>query len=260
MAKKPNPRPPSPEDQRTAVRAPIDAEASLQIADVSFVARLRNVSSGGAFVCAANEHLPLVGTGIRIRFRLPGRVDIELLARVRWARAATATEPVGFGVEFVGLGLAEEKALREFVDGGELTASALPVTVTERYAVQAEGNTLRVWINGSLEVVESKDLGHSITLFLEKRSRADLRLFIDATRMVPCSDESLEEFRRWMQRLRGCGNLAGIVIARHAVAMLQMRRLARETGVGDSLACFTSAREGERFWTELEGMSPAAHA
>jgi len=256
MSKKSYPPAKQVDDQRTAPRVAVDTPADVQIDDVSFTGHIANVSPGGALVTMNDDRVPKVGSGVRVRFRLPGHVELEVLARVRWTRK----DPVSFGIEFFGLGQAETNALRQFVEGKVPTSSNVHAAITERYAVEGRGNALKVWVNGSLEVIESKDLGESVVAILQTKKSADLHVFIDATRMSPCSDESLEEFKRWMLRLRACRSVIGIVVAPHAVSMLQMRRLAREAGVGDSLACFTNARDGERFWGELQDTERAAIA
>lgn len=244
---------PSNANQRTAVRAPANTQVRVDGNDATYTGRLRNVSTGGAFIRVSLHELPTVGEGIRVRFRLPGQLELDLYGKVRWRRECATTEgSIGFGVEFCGLGRTEQKAIMRYVEQQDDSAPSVPVIVTEKYAVQSEGNTLRVWLSGALELAESRDLSRIVMNAVAQNQGKDLLVFIDGSRVLPCSEGSLQEMRWWMQQLTRCRSVAGVLVANNSIAMLQLRRLAREAGVGDLLVSFENSTEAEIFWQEIE--------
>ena len=62
----------------------------------------------------------------------------------------------------------------------------------------------------------------------------------------------IDVFRLAHRMLGRCRALYGLIQGSDSIATAQLCRLARDAGLGDSLAVFTRAAEAKSFWSELE--------
>lgn len=103
-------------------RAEVDAPARLRAEQREGMARVRNISRGGAFI---ESELPLaVHSHVTLEFALPGTgLRIAPTARVVWTRLDTdAAGQTGAGLRFVGIDGGSARRLEEYVH--ERTARA----------------------------------------------------------------------------------------------------------------------------------------
>ncbi len=192
-----------------------------------------------------------VGDGVRLRIRLPDLVDFDVAAQVVWVRPWPSAEgPAGFGARLSTVSLPIRMALRRWLqEHQEGEDSRLEVESSPKYSVECEQGRLRIQLHGILEGPESQALCDTVMRLLDD-SRPSL-VYIDARELRACPEDSLSRFGRWFQQLGRQSGFMGVLFASCAVARLQMRRLARESGIGNSLVSFESETDARLFWDEL---------
>ncbi len=78
--------------------------------NVTFYARVGNLSEGGMFLRTST---PLaVGAQAKLRFEVPGGLQIEAQAKVIWSRGEGEVGPPGMGLHFVSMGTGVLDGLR----------------------------------------------------------------------------------------------------------------------------------------------------
>jgi hypothetical protein len=239
--------------RRAHPRAPLDSEAVLSTDPWTCRGEMRDISVAGAFVTTPAP-LPTVGQGVRIEFRLPGGPDLSLCATVRWVRPTeNDLGSGGFGVQFLGVGRTEQSVLNEFVgrEIGEQRPSALHATAVEKFLIEVQGDTVRFRLCGTLREEEGRELLEQTRRQLTLQFTGRLLTYIDAGHLVPCPDESLGALKRWLICFREQKAFYGVIVVKSAVATLQIRRLAREVGIAESLACFDDEAQAMPFWNDI---------
>lgn len=240
-------------DRRIAARAPAFGEARVTDRSEQLYGELRNVSAGGAFVYIPLGALPQVGAGVRARFRVAVGVEIDCCAKVLWARErADATGPRGCGIEFQHMGHAEKRALAGMVSEAGSEQAGVVAQLESKYTVDARGGQVRITVGGVLNGTEAHDLLCSLSRALNRAvGLGHLAVYCDARALMPCPDESLVGLRACFSCLAEQKELIGLLHVEHSVTMLQMRRLAREAGLGETLVCFNNAQEAAYFWAQI---------
>ena len=111
-------REPRPQDRRTAVRKPLNAEIGMY-SDSNFYAGFsQDISEGGMFV--ATYDLQPMGTMVDLEFMLPGGYQVKVKGAVRWIKdPIEANTFAGMGVQFVDLEPADLTAIQEFISNRE---------------------------------------------------------------------------------------------------------------------------------------------
>ncbi len=104
------------QELRIEPRLPVDLGTIFHRGSVRAIARIRNLSVGGAFV--ATRTPPELGDPVKLEIDLPG-ASIEPLARVAHVRLAEPPDrsdmPIGFGVAFEVMDTRMETPLREYL-------------------------------------------------------------------------------------------------------------------------------------------------
>lgn len=240
------------DDCRDSPRVPLESEARIfPGSDTQISGYAYNLSERGVLVAVAPPLHLKEGDGARLRLRPPGFAEIAAYAHVRWKREHTAgAEPTGYGMEFHGLDRSQQTILAELVRSPK-GFDRTPIWMNERYSVRTEDD--RIWIRfaGSLEVDEARGLRAVIVSKLGQLSNRNVLAYFDASQARPCDAAALVELRRCLSALAERRSLCGLILARSPVAMMQLRRLAREVGVGDMLVCFEDEFEALRFWQNI---------
>jgi hypothetical protein len=242
------------EDRREHPRHDTDWLSEVSNQTDHFSAVIVNVSLGGALVRAAPTASVRPGDCLRLRFRLPGALRIAVCAKVRWVSDRPNAEgQMEFGVRFYGLGRSEREAMvlhaRHLSDAADESCDA---TVHKKYAVRRDGAKIWLWIAGSLNDAESRDLHALVVSRISERFGRPLLAFIDVRELATCQSSSLNDFRTWLKMLGRCRPLSGVLVAQDSIASAQVRRLVREAKIADSLVVFSEASQARDFWRDLE--------
>jgi hypothetical protein len=212
-----------------------------------------NLSRQGAFVAVRPPLRLGVGDGMRLRFRPCGSIEVAVYARVRWRREAPDDEGfLGYGVEFQGVDRGVQMVLADATArlAGQPEQAKVAGSLQEKYSVQTEPGRVLLRIQGCLEPDEARDLRYLLSSRLDGMGRS-LSAYVDAGEARPASELTLVELRRILESLGTRRQLCGVLLAKSAITMMQLRRVAREGGVGDVLACFEDEHEAQRFWQEI---------
>jgi len=240
--------------RRMHPRAEVRSGVLLSASEWTWQGEIQNISLGGAFV-ATDMPSPTLGLGVRLDFRLPVGANLSLCASVKWIRADESAEgPRGFGVQFVGTGRTEEKVLAGYVAGARGrgdTSDTFHAKIAERFMVETEGETIWIRMCGVLRSEESKELLVQIKQQMAQTGPGKLLTYIDAKELGPCSDESLAYVKEWFSACLEHEPFYAVAVIRNAITTLQLRRLAREVGIANSMACFDDEADAMPFWKEI---------
>lgn len=241
--------------RRSHPRAPLSSQASICVGPVENTGLIVDISEGGAFVAIENPSSVSLNDGLRLRFSLPGSVALSVFAKVQWVREeAAGDKPKGIGVLFIGLGRTERQTIAKLVQQNEVQQSGpdVAVRVSRKYTVQITDDTLWIRLNGYLSAEECQGLCDIMGEQIDRLEGQILLTLLDATHFSACPEESLPFLRKCLAKLGGRGPSFSVMIGTGSVAMLQMRRLAREAGVADSIACFENENEALPFWQQIQ--------
>ncbi len=244
----------APANRRQHARHDTDWLAEVTAHTHRVAGSLRNVSSGGALVTAGPEVALRPSDCIRLRFALPGTMRVSVCGRVRWVSPPTEPGgPVEFGVSFYGLSRVERQVIVEYAShtAAEFEESS-EVAVHKKYLVRRDEARLWIWISGSLNEVESRDLHALVGSQSAHRFNRSLIAFLDVRELGTCPRDSLKDFRAWLSLLGRANPFGGVLLAEDSTASVQVRRLIREAGIADSLVAFSEENEAKEFWTILE--------
>lgn len=241
-------------DLRSTERVQLRAPAILHDASGARTGELRDLSCAGAFVASSPVGVQ-EGSGVRLEFTLPLGFAVSTFATVRWVRDVPSHQgPIGFGVQFFGL----DGVNREFINyylrsSSERPVTDAPVMVKDRFIVKDEGrNRMLIRMLGSLTPVESEALLACINDQLAKNNPTELFAYIDVRELGACCKATLDPMRTWLKHLGERRHFAALLVGPESIGAVQMRRLAREAGVADSVLAFTDELEANKFWQSLE--------
>lgn len=105
-------------EKRRAPRAELSIEVGIDDHTNFYVGFSENISTGGLFI--ATYRLLPVGAEVALTFVLADEFPVFVHGQVRWTRDPRDSElgevPPGMGVEFVGLGAAEQARIAAYVN------------------------------------------------------------------------------------------------------------------------------------------------
>jgi uncharacterized protein (TIGR02266 family) len=108
-------------NQREHRRIAIETEISISSGSQFYTGFTKNISSGGLFI-STHERYEL-GEQFQVRFRVDQfDKDFDILAEVRWVspyREDLPDQPVGLGVQFVGLSEGDQAILDMYLKNAE---------------------------------------------------------------------------------------------------------------------------------------------
>ncbi len=107
----------SDDDRRGSKRLDVELDIDLSTYGPYFLSKLKNISSGGAFI--QTKELQSIGTEIKLRFRLPGEENlIEAKGKVAWVYTQpgkTRPNASGIGVQFTDISEGARLRIQDFV-------------------------------------------------------------------------------------------------------------------------------------------------
>lgn len=239
---------------RAHPRVPTASAAQITAGQTEIRGLIQNIGVGGAFVQADVPASLAIDTGLRLRFRLTETAELTVFATVRWIQTAGEEDkPQGFGVRFSGLSVADTQAIETYVGQQRNAANQQPVQLhaSQKYAVATEGNALFITLHGFLGPEESLGLFEAIDQQIERLEGQALFAYIDATDFAASPEESLPILKECLADLKKRTPSFGVMVGSSPAAMLQMRRLVRDAGVAESIACFRDEAEAKSFWNEI---------
>ncbi len=227
-------------------RVPLNLEvvASLKEHHVQIV----KLASTRATVRIANrDHIPPVNTALRMKLRLPIGFWLSGTVLVR----SIEPERLEYEVDF-GLLRADDTG---FVQQQLRTAGAdflpLEAELSVKYRVDREQGALMIWMAGYLTENESAQLAAEIARQRRRVSASSPCVYINASRFAASSRASLDNIKGGLRALSDLPNLVGILVEGSSVARMQVRRLVRDAGLGESLICFADEGEALSAWAKL---------
>lgn len=254
-------RRPSPAvDARRHERLTLQAAVDVSAGEERRSAEIRDISVSGAFI-ATNEVTLSVGTGLRLAFALPQGFRVNAFGRIVWVRPkAGAAGPAGYGIQFYGLDDVNREFIEyhlQFAKHGQNTPVA-GGRIETRFEVCEQGdNQIFIRMAGTLVPLEAENLEEAVCRKLAELKGSPLFAYIDVRDLGACSKASLDRVRAWLERLRGDRELLGVLVGGNSIGVVQVRRLAREAGIADSLMMFAAEREAREFWHNLIAEPPS---
>jgi hypothetical protein len=253
-------------ERRREERIPVQAAVELHHETMQHVAELRDVSLNGAFVAVSPVTLS-VGAGLRVEFTLPQGFRVSAFGRVAWLRQIPDDRgPAGYGIQFYGLDDINREFIQYSLDLARAGGGA-PIAggrIETRFEVtDPADNQLRVRLTGTLLPLEADSLEEAVCRKLSRLRRGQIFVYIDARDLAACPKASLEHIRAWLERLRFNRAVLGVLVGGNTIGVVQVRRLAREAGIADSLIMFDNRGEADEFWHSIVSASssgPGAHA
>ncbi len=213
--------------------------------------RLYDIGPGHAVLSVGGNNAMVVGEGVRLRFRLPDRSQLDLFGRIKWIREPDVLETESkYGVELPEI---EETAREEITvylkeNRGAAKKTGLPVEIDEKFKVQQASGRLWIWLNGFLNPAESRQLHRRIDEEILSVGRDPLLVFLDARQLLACPEESLEEVQQCFASMSARETFLCIVLIFNPVAMLQMRRIAQLAGDRNAFVYFNEAQQATAYW------------
>lgn len=245
--------PPSGAHLPRAPRFDMRTDAEIGVGGSASRAQVLNVSEAGAFVAVNGECRDVTGEVLRLTFKLPGGPELRVTGRVRWCRGRPNEDgPAGYGVEFAELDERQREVLAAYAATRRDTPTRLSAGVANAYRVSAGPRQIRIELDGYLNPQESRTLAGDVRRGVESMVDRPVLAHIDARRFRPCPESSLPILRETFRSLGRCGPILGVLLGPRSVGMLQLKRLAREAGVGNALAAFEDEQEASSFWRQLE--------
>jgi Tfp pilus assembly protein PilZ len=231
----------------------VRSDAEIGVRGFARRAQVLNVSEAGAFVAVEGECRDVTGEVLRLTFRLPGGPELRVAARVRWCRGRPDEDgPAGYGVEFAELDKRQREVLAAYAATRHDATTCLSAGVANAFRVSAGPRQLRIELDGYLSPQESRTLAGDVERGVESMVDSPVLAHIDARRFRPCPESSLPILRETFRSLGRRGPVLGVLLGPRSVGMLQLKRLAREAGVGNALAAFEDEQEASSFWRQLE--------
>lgn len=220
--------------------------------------QLHQLSRDSAYI-AIDLPKPILGHGLRLSMTLRPGGKLELLGRVKRIRGTSSiTEPRGVEVSFVSPSPFDVRGLEIYLDA-VLRQAAPPdpvrVAVAERFAVETSEDLLRIRLCGLLKSECSQELSRQVQANVLARPPGRTVVYIDGVNLLACPEDSLAHVREWMAALHARRPFYAVAVVPNAVASLQIRRLTRETGIGDEVAFFDNENDALSFLSELRGSS-----
>ncbi len=250
-------------DKRRHERIPVQAPVEIQ-ADVGAQrAELRDISLSGAFIATTPATLSQ-GAGLRVEFTLPQGFRVNAFGRIAWSRdREDAQGPAGYGIQFYGLDDVNREFIQYYLELAQRGERG-PIgggRIETRFEVSERAeNQLYVRMTGSLIPLEADSLEEVVCRKLARMRRGQLLVYIDARDLGACPKASLDHVRAWLERLRFNHQVLGVMLGGSSIGVVQVRRLAREAGIADSLIMFTDKEEAEEFWRTLVANAAGAAA
>lgn len=219
-----------------------------------FQGRLQRFEGVELSVVVDNPTSAVVGEGVRVKLRIPVLFEQELRGRIASVQSGKFSSNRGeIGIEVLELPLSVRRIVTRYL--GMLSTSgrddATMVTIIPKYFVWTKLCQLRIWIDGILDAIECQRLCALVSHAVDQSHRAHLFAYIDAADMKPCSTESQMFMKRCFALLGLQLDFLGVMHVKCGAARLQLRRLAREAGIGDRLACFECRTDAELFWRQV---------
>lgn len=231
----------------------IRSDATIRDGHRASRAQILNVSETGAFVAVDGECRDDTGDVLRLVFHLPDGPELRITARVRWCRKQpNENGPAGSSVEFVELDKREQDALAAYSRVRQNADSRILAGVANAFRVSAGPRLLQIELDGYLNPQESRTLADDVRRGVESIVRRPVLAHIDARRFAPCPESSLPSLLEAFRSLGQDGSVLGVLLGPRSVGMLQLKRLAREAGIGDALAAFEEEEEAFSFWLQIE--------
>lgn len=253
-------------ERRSEPRVAVQAAVDLHHEAVQHVAELRDVSLNGAFVAVSPVTLS-VGAGLRVEFTLPQGFRVSAFGRIAWLRQLPDDRgAAGYGIQFYGLDDINREFIQYYLELARAGGGA-PIAggrIETRFEVtDPADNQLRIRLTGTLLPLEADSLEEAVCRKLNRLRRGQTFVYIDARDLAACPKASLEHIRAWLERLRFNRTVLGVLVGGSTIGVVQVRRLAREAGVADSLIMFDNRAEADEFWQSIVGQSvptPGDHA
>jgi hypothetical protein len=243
-------------ERRSEARVPVQASVELHHDTLEHVAELRDVSLNGAFVAVSTVTLS-VGAGLRVEFTLPQGFRVTAFGRIAWLRQVPDDRgPAGYGIQFYGLDDVNREFIQYYLELARVGGCG-PIAggrIETRFEVtDPADNQLRVRLTGTLLPLEADSLEEAVCRKLARLRRGQLFVYIDARDLAACPKASLEHIRAWLERLRFNRTVLGVLVGGNTIGVVQLRRLAREAGIADSLIMFDNRAEADEFWRSVVG-------
>lgn len=224
--------------------------------DWVFQAEIRKLTAREALVLT---DMPCPGHGqcVRLDFRMPDGAELSLCAMARPRDVAEVAGRRDVELHFVGLEPTEQTALAQHLEAGRLRPPAvgLEAQIAEMFLVETEGETISIRLSGVLRRVDSEELLAQIREQLAPRRAGRMLAYIDASNLHPCPEDSLYGLRACLAFFLRHEPFYAVAVIRNAIAMLQVRRLAREAGIAHYMACFEDESDAMTFWNEIRGQT-----
>jgi hypothetical protein len=237
-------------EERSAIQAGVELELESEVR----MAELRDISTNGAFLATSPATQP-AGSGLHLEFTLPQGFRVNAFGRIVWVRAESDDlGPSGYGVQFYGLDDVNREFIQYYLDLAKMGQGGVVATgrVETLFEVREHGsNQLHIRMTGALTPLEADSLEEVVCRKLGRIKDKQLYVYIDARGLGACSKSALEHIHTWLERLRHNRQLFGVMLGGTSIGVVQVRRLAREAGIADSIMMFTEQGEAETFWGTL---------